>query len=210
MLNKLEIYNFKNMGRGMRATSDISPGDIIVKVPLNECIISNALTPKPVDYRISMENWNTMDYIEKTTTLVILAYESGSHKYLQTLPKHLNLIDTWEGVTGHILQLKLQRINENEKRLRKFKWCDRQTALYFLDIVRTRSIYSDVSCGLYPLLDLFNHDTTTNKDFDYDLEYTDEYIVFRSTRYVRRGEQFFVSYGDFSVSELAYYYGIIT
>ena len=40
----------------------------------------------------------------------------------------------------------------------------------------------------YPSLDLFNHDRTTNKDFDFDLEY----IVFRSTRSVRRGEQFFV------------------
>lgn len=57
----------------------------------------------------------------------------------------------------------------------------------------------------YPSLDLFNHDRTTNKDFDFDLEY----IVFRSTRSVRRGEQFFVSYRNFSVSELAYYYGII-
>lgn len=39
MLYKLQIDNFPNMNRGMRATQDIFPGDVLVKLPLDMCII---------------------------------------------------------------------------------------------------------------------------------------------------------------------------
>jgi hypothetical protein len=214
MLYKLKIDNFPKMNRGMRATQDIFPGDVLVKLPLDMCIVVDASTKKPQDVRVTYENWQNMDYFEKIATIMILEYELGRESkhyvYLRSFQKNMNLIDTWQDVSGKLLRLKNKRIHENMVRLKKFYWCDRDVALYFLDVARSRGIYSKCSCAMYPMLDLFNHDVENTKEFDYDLRREDDVLVFRSTRRVPRGEQFFVSYGALSPDELIYNYGIQT
>ena len=214
MLNKLEIYNFEDTGRGMRATENIFTGDIIAKIPLSNCIIVDNNTKKPDDIRISHENWSNMDLFEKLATVLILENEKGMqsryYNYIQTFPSNLNLVDTMNNLRWDKYWLKFKRKLDNELRLMKFKWCNKVKAKYFLDIARTRSIYNPHRCGLYPMLDLFNHDTRTTKDFDYDLKIENNYIIFRSMRNVIRHQQFFVSYGKLSSNDLLYQYGIIT
>jgi hypothetical protein len=214
MLYKLKIDNFPKMNRGMRATQDIFPGDVLVKLPLDMCIVVDASTKKPQDVRVTYENWQNMDYFEKIATIMRLEYELGRESkhyvYLRSFQKNMNLIDTWQNVSGKLLRLKNKRIHENMVRLKKFYWCDRDVALYFLDVARSRGIYNQYSCAMYPMLDLFNHDVDSTKEFDYDLRREGDVLVFRSTRRVSRGEQFFVSYGALTPDELIYNYGIQT
>lgn len=207
--SQLQLTNFPSTGRGIKTLVDRSPGEVLLKIPVNETITETVAADLPIGETVQQQLSQ-----EQKLALTLLGLKEDGHPYVgSVLPKeHFSIWTLPQDAWNTPALSKLPRCYRESFQATRdmvsnfasavkddWKFDD---AVWAFSMVRSRSLAAPelapddsdqpAPLALIPGLDLFNHQF----DSGTVLQLTDGYWTLRSSRSYKADEQIFLSYGD--------------
>lgn len=217
----LQLYHFRETGRGLRTKKNLLNGEILISIPLDKMITRNSLVKSDYPLHWSTQLMLSCFLIRESTKIKQMCSAKSKWKiYLETLPQNYDVpyFDCPQDLLIYLprhLKVSLEEqfrlidtqfkkivkvLKEENVSKEKFAWA------WFT--VNTRGVYFKDgydNLALAPFLDMFNHSCHVQVQ----VENTEHFYNLKSSNNFPKHSQVFINYGPHDNLKLYLEYGFV-
>jgi len=222
----LQLYHFRETGRGLRTKKNLLNGEVLISIPLDKMITRNSLVKKLSDYYDYPLHWSTQLMLscflirESMKIKQMCSAKSKWKIYLETLPQNYDVPyfdcpqDLLIYLPRHLkvsIEEQFRLIDTQFKEIVKVlkeENVSKEMFAWAWFTVNTRAVYFEDgydNLALAPFLDMFNHSCHVSVH----VEKTQHFYNLKSSNDSLKHSQVFINYGPHDNLKLYLEYGFV-